>query len=62
MIPRSDKELHRLNKNHNDWDDIPASKFTHLQNIAKKTRGIAIHGLAHSRLVSDVFRIFLTAS
>jgi phosphatidylglycerophosphate synthase len=44
MIPRSDKELHRLNKNHNDWDDIPASKFTHLQNIAKKTRGIVTPG------------------
>jgi phosphatidylglycerophosphate synthase len=46
VIPRTNKELHRLEDNHNDWDSVPVTKLSYWQRLAKKTNGFLTPGNA----------------
>jgi phosphatidylglycerophosphate synthase len=40
MTQENNEKLHRLQSNHNDWDDIKDEDLSRLQRIAKKSHGI----------------------
>ncbi len=41
IFRRSEEQLHRIQDNKNDWDDVPDQDLSTEQRIAKRTKGIA---------------------